>query len=129
MAFSLDLRERVISSVDNNMHVDEAAKIFKVSRRVIYEWLELRTKTGNLAAKSGYQKGHSHKITDWVKFTEFVEKHKHCASPQMRVEWKKLTNVDMSESAMLRALKKVNYTYKKKHFFTKKLIKKSGNGF
>ena len=56
MAFSLDLRERVITAVDNNMHVDEAVKIFKVSRRVIYEWLELRKETGSLAPKSGYQK-------------------------------------------------------------------------
>jgi transposase len=116
MAFSLDLRERVISSVDNNMHVDEAAKVFKVSRRVIYEWLELRKATGSLVARSGYQTGRSPKITDWVQFKEFVAKHRHCASPQMRVEWKKLTNIDISETTMLRALKKINYTYKKNIF-------------
>ena len=58
-AFSVDLRKRVIEAVDNNLHIDEAAKTFKVSRRVIYDWLELREKTSKLEAKTGYQKGHS----------------------------------------------------------------------
>jgi transposase len=125
MAFSLDLRKRVIAAVDSNMHVDEATKVFKVSRRVIYEWLELRKETGSLAPKSGYQKGHSHKITDWDQFKVFVEKHKHCASPQMRIEWKKLTGVEVCESVMLRALKKIGYTSKKKLLVIPKQTKKS----
>ena len=72
MAFSIDLRERVISAVDNNMRITEAVRVFKVSRRVIYEWLDLRKATGNLAPKTGYQKGHSHKITDWEQFKAFA---------------------------------------------------------
>lgn len=125
MAFSLDLRERVITAVDNDMHIDEAVKVFKVSRRVIYEWLELRKETGNLASKSGYQTGHSHKITDLDQFKMFVEKHKYCTASQMSVEWKKLINVDVSESAILRTLKKIGYTSKKKHLTTPKQTKKN----
>jgi len=113
MTFSTDLRERVIASVNSGTRVADAAKIFQVSTRVIYEWLELLEKTNSLAPKSGYQKGHSHKITDWDKFKIFAEKYKHCASPQMRIEWEKLTNVSMSESVMLRALAKIGYTSKK----------------
>jgi hypothetical protein len=41
------------------------------------------------------------------------ENHSQCTSPQMRAEWKKLTNIDVSESVMLRALKKIGYTSKK----------------
>jgi transposase len=125
MVFSLDLRERVITAVDNDMHIDEAAKVFKVSRRVIYEWLELRKETGSLTPKSGYQKGHSHKITDFDQFKVFVEKHKYCTALQMSVEWKKLTNVDASEDVILRALKKIGYTSKKKHFIMPNQTKKS----
>ena len=65
MPYSLDLRQRVITAVDENMHINEAVKTFKVSRRVIYEWLELRKETGSLEPKSGYQKGHSHKIREY----------------------------------------------------------------
>jgi len=39
MVLSIDLRKRVIAAVDNGMHVDEAVKVFKVCRRVIYNWL------------------------------------------------------------------------------------------
>ena len=125
MAFSIDLRERVIAAINEGMRITEAAKTFKVCRSVIYDWQKLLKTTNNIAPKTGYQKGHSHKITDWEKFKEFAEKHKHCASPQMRIEWKKLTNVDMSESVMLRALKKIGYTAKKKLLVMPKQIKKS----
>ena len=79
MAFSIDLRERVMAAIDNGMQVIKAAKIFKVSRRVVYNWRDLIIKTNSLKPKTGYQKGHSHKITDWDQFRKFAEKHKTCA--------------------------------------------------
>ena len=125
MAFSIDLRERVISAIDNGMQITEAVKVFKVCRSVIYDWQDLLKKNNSLAPKSGYQKGHSHKITNWDQFKMFAVEHKHCASPQMRVEWKKLTNIDVSESVMLRALKKIGFTSKKKLLIMQKQIKKN----
>lgn len=114
MAFGLDLRERVITAVDRGLHIDEASKLFTVSRRVIYEWLELRKKTNSLAPKTGYQKGHSHTITDWDQFKSFANTYRHCTVKTMIVEWAKLTNVVAAASVMERALKKIGYTYKKK---------------
>ncbi len=122
MAFSIDLRERVIAAVDDGMRVPEAAKVFKVCRRTIYYWKNLLKTTSRLAPKSGYQNGHSHKITDWDQFKIFAEKYKYCTSPQMRVEWKKLTSVDISENVILRALKKIGYTSKKKRLAMPKPI-------
>ena len=129
MAFSIDLRERVIAAVDGGMKITEAAKVFKVCRRTIYLWQDLFKKTNSFAPKSGYQKGHSHKITDWDQFKAFVEKHKYCASPQMRVEWKKVTNIDVSESVMLRALNKIVYTSKKKLLVMPKQTEKNEKHF
>ncbi len=125
MAFSLDLRERVIAAVDGNMHINEAVKTFKVSRRVIYEWLELREETGGLKQKTGYQKGHSHKITDWEKFKAFANSNKQFTSPKMIIKWEQLTNVKVSESVMLRALKKIGFTSKKKLLVTSKQMQKN----
>ena len=124
MAFSIDLRERVIAAIDSGMQITEAAKVFKVCRSVIYDWQNLFKKTRSLAPKSGYQKGHSHKITDWNQFKIFAENHKYCTSSQMKVEWKKFTNIDVSESVMLRSLKKIGYTSKKKLLIMQKQIKK-----
>lgn len=129
MPYSVDLRERVINAIDGGMRITDAAKIYKVSRRVIYEWFDLFNQTKSLEPKSGYQNGHSHKITDWEKFEAFAEKHKHCASPQLRMEWQKLTGVQMGETAMLKALKKIDYTAKKKLLITPKQAKKNEQHF
>ncbi|MGK7911123.1 MAG: IS630 transposase-related protein [Synechococcus sp.] len=46
MAYSLDLQERVVNYVSSGKSIDEAVKLFKVSRATIYRWLsrpELRS--------------------------------------------------------------------------------------
>lgn len=113
MALGIDLRKRVIAAIDNGMRITDAAKLFRVGRKSIYRWLDLRKETASLAPKSGYQKGHSHKITDWEEFKEFAKVHQHLTSLKMVIEWEKITNVHMSESVMQRALKKIGYTSKK----------------
>jgi transposase len=110
---SIDLRKRVIEATDSGMHIDQAVKVFKVCRRVIYNWLELRKKTNSLAPKSGYQNGHSHKITDWEQFKVFAEANRQRTIPQMVIEWQQLTGISASESVIGKALKKIGYTSKK----------------
>jgi transposase len=127
MVLSVDLRKRVVAAVDGGMTITEAAKVFKVCKRVIYNWLLLRKITDSLEPKSGYQHGHSHKITDLDQFKTFAEKHRYCTSSQMKIEWKKLTGVDVSKPVILRTLKKIGFTFKKKHFVIPKQIKKNGN--
>lgn len=125
MALSFDLRKRVIEAVDNGIAITKIAKIFQVSRRVIYKWLVLRKTTGSIKAKAGYQKGHSHKITDWDQFKIFVESKKQCSIPQMMVAWKEFTGVSISQPVMWRCLQKINYTSKKKVSTMLKPIKKN----
>jgi len=114
MSLSVDLRKRVIAAIDEGMHQVDAAKFFKVSRRAICDWINLRKKTDSLAPKFGYQKGHSHSITDWDQFKKFAEINKYCTINQMVAEWKKLTDLTISRSVIQRALKKIGYTFKKK---------------
>jgi transposase len=113
MALSIDLRKRVIAAVDEGGHITKIAEMFKVSRRVIYKWLDLRKETNDIAPKRGYQKGHSHKIKDWVRFKEFAEKNKYNTLDEMKVKWELLTNESISRSVLWKALKKINYTSKK----------------
>lgn len=40
MAYSLDLRERVINYVENGGSPSQAAEVFQVGRASIYRWLE-----------------------------------------------------------------------------------------
>ena len=113
MPFNVDLRKRVVAAIDDGMSVSEASTIFAICKRVIYNWLTLRETTGKLDPKASYQKGHSHKITDWDQFKKFVESYCKYTTPKMIIEWQKLTQVKVSESVMRRALKKIGYTFKK----------------
>ena len=113
MALSIDLRNRVITAVDNGMRITDAAKIFKVGRKAIYNWLKLRKETNSLAPKSGYQKGHSHKITDWEKFKDFAKTNQHLTSSKMAIKWEEINNIKVSDTVIQRALKKIGYTSKK----------------
>jgi transposase len=111
--YSLDLRERVMNSISNGMRPVIAAKTFNVSRRVIYEWKDLLKETNSLKPKSGFQKGHSHKITDLEEFKDFAEKNGNLTVKMMIIEWTKLKNQTVSDSTMERALKKIGFTSKK----------------
>lgn len=119
--YSLDLRQRVIEAIDKGMSQIEAANLFNVNRRTIYSWLQLRLKTNSLAPKEGYQKGHSHKITDWDEFEKFVEENKFLTGNEMLEKWKALKNVDMGVDVIYEGLIKIGYTLKKKRFVTKKI--------
>ncbi len=129
MALSVDLRKRVITAIDEGMRPVDAAKLFKINRRTIYDWLSLRKETNNLEPKSGYQNGHSHAIKDWDQFKEFVENNKNCTIREMVVEWKKLTNATVVMSVIQRALKKIGYTSKKKLLTTSKRMPKNVRSF
>jgi transposase len=125
MALSIDLRKRVIAAVDGGMRITDAAKTFQVGRRLIYTWLDLRKRTNSLSPKSGYQKGHSHKITDWDEFRKFIEKNSHRTVKGMIVEWTKANNNTVSESAMERWLKKIGYTSKKNFWIQRSQYRKT----
>ena len=111
--YSLDLRDRVMDSILKGMRPTDAAEIFKVSRRVIYKWKDLEKETGSFAPKSGYQKGHSHKITDLEKFKIFALAYGHLTVKAMTIEWEKQNNVSISETRMSIYLDKIGFTSKK----------------
>lgn len=122
---SVDLRQRVIDSVDQGIRITDVAKTFKICRRVIYQWLSLKGTKGNLEPKSDYQNGHSHKITDWEKFKAFANEHKHLTIKEMRIIWEQITGTTMSNFVIQKALKKIDFTFKKKHSAMRKPIPKS----
>jgi len=127
--YSLDLRQRIINAIDSGTSQVEAAKLFKVNRRTISRWLELRSKTNSLTPKIGYQKGHSHKITDWNEFEKFAEINKYCTGEEMAEKWAALKNIKISVDVIYLALAKVGYTFKKKPFDILKASWKSSKNY
>lgn len=127
--YSLDLRQRIINAIDSGITQIEAAKLFKVNRRTISRWLQLRSKTNSLTPKIGYQKGHSHKITEWDEFEKFVEVNKFLTGDEMLEKWMALKNIEMGVDVIYEGLLKIGYTFKKKPFDTRKASWKSNKNF
>ena len=54
--YSLDLRERVLSFIEDGHSQKEAGKVFKVPRQTIYNWLRLKAGTGHLRMRRSGQR-------------------------------------------------------------------------
>lgn len=57
----------------DGLKITEASRIFNISRNTIRLWLKRQRETGNFQALPNQPPGNGHKITDWEKFTSFVE--------------------------------------------------------
>lgn len=70
--YSIDLREKLFAQLDSGMSITKASKIFRINRQTIYNWVSIKEEIGKLEAKSGYQKGNSHKIKDLEQLEKFI---------------------------------------------------------
>lgn len=121
---SLDLRLRVLAKVDAGMSRTAASKLFLVTRRTIYNWLKKRSQDGHLCPDDGYQKGHSHKIKDFLEFKKFVDLNPSRTAAEIASNWG-----NISKMTVWRSLKKIGYSHKKKAFNTKKEARINGKSF
>jgi transposase len=120
MPYSIDLRERVIYAVHSGMQKTKVCKIFNICRQTLYSWLALKEAQGDLKPQTGFQKGHSHGIKDWVRFREFVELHPDDTQEEMAEHFA------VGSSTIGRALKKIGFSRKKRVRLTQKGVKKKG---
>ena len=51
MAYSIDLRTRVIRFVESGGSIAEAARRFEIHRSTVYEWLHLKKETASLSKR------------------------------------------------------------------------------
>jgi transposase len=71
--YSYDLRCKVIEAIEmDGMPICEAVEVFHISRSTIHLWRRRKAETGDVQAQENPHPGHSHKITDWSKFREFM---------------------------------------------------------
>ncbi len=124
---SVDLRKRIIAKVEEGRRVEDVAPLFSVALSTIYEWIKLKEKTNSLNPKIGYQKGHSHGIKDYDKFTKFAYQYAATHTAQELADlWHQQTGDSTSRSAVSRVLNRIGYSYKKKLFLTSKQTRKNG---
>jgi transposase len=112
--YSYDLRRKAIDAVQRGERKSKVAKMLKISRNTLDLWLRREEETGDCRAITGFQRGNRHKITDWKRFREFVQKHGDKTQKQMAKLWgNNVTQQNISD-----ALKKIGYRRKKRHMAT-----------
>ena len=111
--YSYDLRIRVVAAVEKGREVREASHTFGVHRDTITAWLARKEATGDVQAKVGYQRGHSHKITDPEQFTAFVQAQGEATVEELADAWG-----GVKRMTIWRQLHKRGYTHKKRPFAT-----------
>ena len=105
--YPVELRIRVIDALTSGMLIQDVRDIFKVSIATLYRWLEQLHTTGSLKPKSGYQKGHSHKIKNLSAFEEFVKEN----SDKTQTEMANLLGLKQKDVG--NGMRKIGYTRKK----------------
>jgi transposase len=115
-AYSVDLRERVLTAVDGNMPRQEVAATFGVSLATIKRLLTQRRDTGTLTPKTS--PGRPPKIRPeqraalWAQLEAYpdVTLATHCHL------WEQAHGVQLSTRAMARAIKRLGWTRKKRRW-------------
>lgn len=108
--YSQDLREKAIKAVESGRSVSEVSHSFGISRSALSAWRKRFRETGSYGAITNYQRGHSHKITDWCAFKAFAEKHGDKTQAEMAQLWPGQIDGD----TVGKGLKRIGFTRKKR---------------
>ena len=113
-AYSEDLRERVVTAVDQGMSRREVVRLFGVSEASIKRYLKLRRETGNLAPKAipGYPPRKAKMLQERLR--PQLEAHPDATLEEHCRLWEAQTGVKVSTSTIRRAILRLRWTWKKK---------------
>jgi transposase len=106
---SYDLRIRVVRAVEKGMSEKEASQTFGVHRDTITAWVARKAATGDGQAKTGYQRGHSHKIPDLQQFKTFVDTQGDATVAELAGAWG-----GIGRMTIWRQMHKLGYPHKKR---------------
>jgi len=118
---SIDLRERVVRTLDEGLSKRAAHHLFHISRSTIDHWLALRQQTGTLAPRPMRRTRRCQ--LEGAVFQEFVRRHAHCTLGEMAVAWHQEQGVLLSAMSFSRALGRLGWTRKKRVGVTKSAMK------
>jgi len=110
-AYSVDLRERAIKFYEQTKSMSKTCKLFSITERTLYRWLELKRKTGKVEPRQQSHVGHNHAIKtyEYEEFENFLETNVGLDLEELAKRWGR----GMSKSSMCRWIKKFGFTRKK----------------
>jgi transposase len=108
--YSDDLRTKAIAAVERGERKIDVSRMLNISRNTLDLWLKRVEQVGDARAITHYQQGCRHKITDWQRFSEFVQQHGDKTQAQMASLWgDKVTQQNISD-----AMRKIGFSRKKR---------------
>lgn len=110
--YPYELRTRVMDAIASGMKIVKASRVFQVSRETIYQWKALHSATQDVQPKRDFRRGRSPLIQDAEAFKAFMEAH----PDKTQKELAQLYPAVVSTATIARTLKRLSYSYKKKHF-------------
>lgn len=118
MPYSLDLRKRAVAAVHKGLTKTKVCELYAICRQTLYNWLALEHTQGHLKPIRGFQKGHSHGISDLAKFKAYVDAHRDYSQEELAQYF------SVGSSTIDRTLKKLGYSRKKRVKLIRKGMKK-----
>ena len=114
MAFSLDLRKRVLAAVDGGLSRTAAARRYQVGRATITEWVKLRRETGSFGARQSPGRPRTIALTDQDSLRAQLSAQPDASLRQHVADWSaQHPSQTISMATMLRAIRRLNWTRKK----------------
>jgi transposase len=115
-AYSVDLRERVVSAFDiGDMTDEEAATLFQVGEATVHRWKRLKRETGSLVPRPPRGGGMLPRVAaeQYELVRAIVSEQPDVTIPEAAWEFHRRTGRSVSPSAMGRTLRKLGLTRKK----------------
>jgi transposase len=112
-AHSEDLRLHILKALDGGMSKMQAHKTFGVSRSTIDDWLRLRDEQGHVRDKPPRHLKRG-ALSDEVVFGSFADRYKGTTLRQMAQAWEQETGQRLSRNTFSIALRRLNWTRKKR---------------
>jgi transposase len=114
-AYSEDLRGRALDLLESGQKQQAVSKLLNIGLSTLKYWIKTWRTEGRRVAKSGYQKGHSHKITDTQVLQDIITKN----PDKTLTEIGKMLPTPCAAETVRRGLKRLGFSYKKKEFHYK----------
>ena len=107
--YDYDLRKRVIRLINDGNKRRYVSKLLNISIPTIDRWILLYKETGDVKVRKEIKTGRKTVITDFNKFSKFIEENKLLSLYEMSEKW----DDNMSFMTIYRNLRKLGYSYKK----------------
>ena len=116
MAYSLDLRQRVLAAVDRGLSRTQAAQQFQIGRATITTWVTLRRESGSLAAQAPPGRPRTIGDTEAEALRAQLTAQPDATLPEhVRLWVAQHPDEPVSTATMSRAIQRLGWTRKKSH--------------